>query len=531
MRLQFKLTGFNSGIQFRSIELPDIKYAMKGYQADMDGEQRYTGQIYEERGRGFLAMRGQFSYIGEGQKPALVSSVGDGDELKKLIKGEDWNDLHLIARGNTIIQMLNGRITSMLIDDDTAGRKARWPDRHTGAQGTAHEDRSAQYPLEAVSEPRPLGSGRPMPSIKKVAEIAGVSVGTVSHVITGSVPVSEPLRLKVQAAIRELNYHPNHVARSLKTSKTQTLGIIVPDMTISFFPQLIRGAETAARQRGYSLIAVNSDDDGERQKELLSLLRSQRVEGILLVIAAAPTPLNQLTRILDASIPMVCLDRIPDRVPVDSVSVDDVAAAEMGVEHLIAMGARRIAIATGAIALKNERRRLQGYKQALFGAGIAVEEDLIWHGNFRPEEVNALCRARLCNPARPPGRRLLHQRSHRPRRPARISRLRPENPARYRLRHLRRAHGGRSVLSFDYHGGATRLRYRLPRRADSVGPHRRTGEGDRHDHRPPPRHAENPRLFPPARLMLKTLALTQSRRKTQNRNMASTCVLGFSLRS
>ena len=129
-------------------------------------------------------------------------------------------------------------------------------------------------------------------------------------------------------------------------------------------------------KRGYSLIAVNSDDDGERQKELLSLLRSQRVEGILLVIAAAPTPLNQLTRILDASIPMVCLDRIPDRVPVDSVSVDDVDAAEMGVAHLIAMGARRIAIATGAIALKNERRRLQGYRQALRGAGIAVDDEL-----------------------------------------------------------------------------------------------------------------------------------------------------------
>ena len=97
-----------------------------------------------------------------------------------------------------------------------------------------------------------------MPSIKKVAETAGVSVGTVSHVITGSVNVSEPLRLKVQAAIRKLNYHPNHVARSLKTSKTRTLGIIVPDMTVSFFPQVIRGAETAARQQGYSLMAVNS---------------------------------------------------------------------------------------------------------------------------------------------------------------------------------------------------------------------------------------------------------------------------------
>jgi DNA-binding LacI/PurR family transcriptional regulator len=234
-----------------------------------------------------------------------------------------------------------------------------------------------------------------MPSIKKVAEIAGVSVGTVSHVITGSVNVSEPLRIKVQAAIRELNYHPNHVARSLKTSKTMTLGIVVPDLTISFFPQVIRGAETTARRRGYSLIAVNSDDDGERQKDLLSLLRSQRVEGILLVIAAAPTPLNQLARILDASIPMVCLDRIPDRLPVDSVSVDDIDAAEMGVSHLIAMGARRIAIATGAIALKNERRRLQGYRLALSAAGIAVDDSLIWHGNFRPEDVSTICRERL----------------------------------------------------------------------------------------------------------------------------------------
>src|SRR5215469_9239801 len=107
-----------------------------------------------------------------------------------------------------------------------------------------------------------------MSSIKKVAEVAGVSVGTVSHVVTGSVPVSESLRLKVQAAIRQLNYHPNHVARSLKTSKTRTLGIIVPDMTIPFFPQVIRGVEKAAKKRGYSLISVNSDDDGERQKDL-----------------------------------------------------------------------------------------------------------------------------------------------------------------------------------------------------------------------------------------------------------------------
>ena len=123
LRLQYKLIGHNSGIQIRSEELPDLKWAMKGYQADMDAQQQYTGQWYEERGRGFLAMRGQFSYIAEGQKAAVVGSLGDNAELKALIKNDDWNELHIIARGNTILQILNGRVMSMLIDDDKVGRK------------------------------------------------------------------------------------------------------------------------------------------------------------------------------------------------------------------------------------------------------------------------------------------------------------------------------------------------------------------------------------------------------------------------
>lgn len=237
-----------------------------------------------------------------------------------------------------------------------------------------------------------------MPTIKEVAGLANVSVGTVSHVITGSVPVSEALRLKVQSAIRELDYHPNHVARSLKTSRTRTLGIIVPDMTISFFPQLICGAETAARKRGYSLIAVNSTESAERQRELLSLLRSQQVEGILLVVAAAPMPMSQMSRMIEAGLPVVCLDRVPDRIRVDSVSVDDIKAAEMGVDHLISRGYRRIAIVTGPLTLNNERQRLLGYEQSLKRAGITIDEEMIWLGNFRPEDVEAMCRERLSHP-------------------------------------------------------------------------------------------------------------------------------------
>jgi DNA-binding LacI/PurR family transcriptional regulator len=236
-----------------------------------------------------------------------------------------------------------------------------------------------------------------MSTIKEVADLAGVSIGTVSHVISGAVPVSDQLRRKVQAAIRTLDYHPNHIARSLKTSKTRTLGIIVPDMTIPFFPKLIRGAESAARKQDYSVIAVNSDDDPARQKEVMSLLRSQRVEGVLLVIAAGQGSLAQVPKLIASGIPIVCLDRIPDRMEIDSVCVEDCAAADMGVTHLLAGGYKRIAIITGPLALKNEQERLRGYRNALERAGVTVEKSLIWEGDLNQENVMQLCRKRLMN--------------------------------------------------------------------------------------------------------------------------------------
>ncbi len=120
----------NSGIQYRSVELPDIRYAMKGYQADIDGEDRnekgvrYTGQNYEERGRGFLAWRGQLAHIDTGQKPVVLASVGDNKQLEEYIKNGDWNEFHLIARGNTLIHILNGHLMCVFLDDDTVNRKS-----------------------------------------------------------------------------------------------------------------------------------------------------------------------------------------------------------------------------------------------------------------------------------------------------------------------------------------------------------------------------------------------------------------------
>src|ERR1700683_1641434 len=120
LKLQYKLTGKtgNSGIQYRSVELPEVaRWVMKGYQADIDGEQRFTGQNYEERGRGFLGLRSQVVYAPDGSKGGAIGSTGDTNELKALIKNDDWNDLEVIARGNVLIQLLNGRVTSIVIDD------------------------------------------------------------------------------------------------------------------------------------------------------------------------------------------------------------------------------------------------------------------------------------------------------------------------------------------------------------------------------------------------------------------------------
>jgi hypothetical protein len=127
LKLEYRLTGANtgnSGIQYRSVELPNVaKWVLKGYQADIDAQQQFTGQIYEERNRGFVALRGQISYASDGKKPGSIGSLGSGAELKNLIKVEDWNEIHIIARGNTLIQLINGRVMSALIDDDKVNRK------------------------------------------------------------------------------------------------------------------------------------------------------------------------------------------------------------------------------------------------------------------------------------------------------------------------------------------------------------------------------------------------------------------------
>jgi hypothetical protein len=133
LKLEFRMSSTNSGIQFRSQHVPpgtaqgnssvQGKWVLKGYQADIDFNNQFTGMIYEERGRGFLMQRGQAVYIGaDGSKKVVGNLERAADELKAAIKPGDWNNVHLIARGNTLVNIVNGQVMAVIVDDDAKGR-------------------------------------------------------------------------------------------------------------------------------------------------------------------------------------------------------------------------------------------------------------------------------------------------------------------------------------------------------------------------------------------------------------------------
>jgi LacI family transcriptional regulator len=240
-----------------------------------------------------------------------------------------------------------------------------------------------------------------MATIKEVAKRAKVSVGTVSHVLTGAATVSPERRERILAAMRDLKYHPNDIARSLKLSRSHMLGMVVSDITNPFFSQLVRGAEDAALNRNYLLLTFNTDERVEREMHVLTVLRKRRVDGLLLVIAPSNTKPYHVTEFITVGTPVVCLDRVPRGVRVDSVTVDNVAAARDCVNHLLDQGHKRIAVLTGSLLLQNARARLQGYKEALARRHLPIDPHLICEGNFRMDSGYQLALGLFSRPDRP----------------------------------------------------------------------------------------------------------------------------------
>src|SRR5919198_184220 len=184
-----------------------------------------------------------------------------------------------------------------------------------------------------------------MATVQDVARRAGVSTATVSYVLNGTRFVSDSLRQRVLAAVRELHYEPNAAARTLRSNRSHTLGLILPDLRNPFFTEAVRGVEDVAQARGYTLLLANSDEDAEQEARHLRVLRSKHVDG--LILAPAGGSYEELEQLVRADFPLVLLDRDLAGLRTCAVMLDNEAAAHAAVDHLIRLGHRRVGMITG----------------------------------------------------------------------------------------------------------------------------------------------------------------------------------------
>jgi LacI family transcriptional regulator len=216
--------------------------------------------------------------------------------------------------------------------------------------------------------------------MKQVAERAGVSTSTVSHVINGTRAVSADVRVRVLAIIAELRYVPSAVARSLKSDRTRTIGLMVPNNANPCYAELIRGIQDTAFARGYHLILCNAYDDPHKQAAYLRGLMEKRIDGLVLVAVHAGDELAQLLR--EQSLPLVLVDRAVPGVAADFIETDQVTAGYLATRHLIELGHTEIACVYGPY---RETPRLTGYQRALQEAGLDARPELQVRSDFTSE--------------------------------------------------------------------------------------------------------------------------------------------------
>jgi LacI family transcriptional regulator len=213
-------------------------------------------------------------------------------------------------------------------------------------------------------------------TLHEVAQRAGVSAMTVSRVVNGRGSVDSETRQRVEEAIQALDYVPNRIARGLISQKTQTIGIIVPDIVNPFFAPVVRGAESAARKAGYRVLLCNSEGDLRLEREYIEDLVAHRVEGLLLA-PASDRSRSSILSLLRGGFPLVLIDRALPDADCDLIVSDNAQGARRLIEHLIAIGHREIAHVSDAEDTSTGRERLRGYREALEAAGIPFQPELV----------------------------------------------------------------------------------------------------------------------------------------------------------
>ncbi|MFP6832139.1 Ribose operon repressor [Pseudomonas fluorescens] len=219
-----------------------------------------------------------------------------------------------------------------------------------------------------------------MATIKDVAALAGISYTTVSHVVNNTRPVSQEVRLKVEAAIKSLDYVPSAVARSLKAKTTATIGLLVPNSLNPYFAELARGIEDYCERNGYCVILCNSDDNPDKQRSYLRVLLEKRIDGLIVASAGGDSGLAQ--GLAGVKTPMVIVDRGLDGVDADLVRIDHEYGAYLATRHLLELGHRDIATIGGPASTSVAQMRLAGYCRALKEAGVEVRQKRMLESDF-----------------------------------------------------------------------------------------------------------------------------------------------------
>jgi len=236
-------------------------------------------------------------------------------------------------------------------------------------------------------------------TIKDVARLAGVSITTVSHVINETRYVSDELRGRVLAAMQELNYRRNVLARSLRRGETRTIGLVVPDNSNPFFAEVARIVEDVGFEKGYSVILCNSDGSLEKEAAYISVLIAKQVDGVIFI--AAGSKHEHLHELTAQGIPVVVADRDIPQSLADVVLVDNEKGGYEATRYLLSLGHRRIACIAGPSDLTPSADRVRGYRRAQKEAGISIEEGWIVPGDFRYQGGEAAA-ARLLRLGEPP---------------------------------------------------------------------------------------------------------------------------------
>jgi LacI family transcriptional regulator, galactose operon repressor len=221
------------------------------------------------------------------------------------------------------------------------------------------------------------------PTIYDVARLAGVSTATVSRALNGTGQIAPATRAAIDAAVARLGYHPNTAAQSLVTRSTQTIALLLPDITNPFYAALVSGIQDRALEAGYTMLLCTTEGDPEREEQYLSLLRAKQVDGVL--VDGLVLPPDRITRFVRDGLPIVCLDRDIDSTLVPLVQVDNRLGARLATEHLLSLGHERIAHVAGPPDLGISEERIEGYRDAHRTAGIRLDPELISVGSFTEE--------------------------------------------------------------------------------------------------------------------------------------------------